>query len=443
MTLAEVSEAIARRDLSPVEVTRACLDSISALDGRLHSFITVTADRAIHDAGLAEAEIMRGRRRGPLHGVPIALKDLFATRGIRTTCGSGVLRDWVPDYDAEVVRRLDTAGAVLLGKLNMSEFAYGAVHPEFGAPRNPWNPDRFAGGSSSGSAAALAAGLCYGSVGTDTGGSIRGPAAFCGIVGLKPTYGVVSRQGVVPLSWSLDHVGPMARTVEDVALLFDVIVERAQPAEPKAVSVLRVGAILPEVQPEIKQRVASALETLASVVAGVEEVSLPDLDETMAVWWTTCLAEAAAYHQPTLAERPSDYGVAVRERLQAGLMIPAAQYLQARRVRRAIDRAFEALFERVDVLVLPATVAEAPTIEAAVAGSSEGMRERIRLLAPFNVAGLPAISVPCGFTDSGLPVGLQVAGPPWADRTVLALARAYEAASGPSAFHPQVRSPLL
>ena len=442
MTLAELSEAIARRDVSPVEVTRACLDGISVLDGRLHSFITVTADRAIQDAGLAEAEIMNGHRRGPLHGVPIALKDLFATRGIRTTCGSGVLRDWVPGDDAEVVRRLDAAGAVLLGKLNMSEFAYGAIHPEFGAPRNPWNPDRFAGGSSSGSAAALAAGLCFASVGTDTGGSIRGPAAFCGIAGLKPTYGAVSRQGVVPLSWSLDHVGPMARTAADVALLFDVIVDRA-PAEPRDVRTLRVGAVLPEVQPDIKKRVEAAIKVLATVVAGVEEVPLPDLEETMAVWWTTCLAEAAAYHQRTLAERPDDYGVAVRERLQAGLMIPAVQYLQARRLRRAIGRSFEALFERVDVLVLPATVAEAPTIEAAVAGSSEGMRERIRLLAPFNVAGLPAISVPCGFTDSGLPVGLQVAGPPWADRTVLALARAFEQASGPSARRPQVRSSLL
>ena len=442
MTLAELSGAIASRDVSPVEVTQACLDSVSALDGQLHSFITVTADHAIRTARRAEAEVMEGHYRGPLHGVPIALKDIFATRGIRTTCGSGVLRDWVPDHDAEIVRRLDAAGAVLVGKLNMSEFAYGAIHPEFPAPRNPWNLDRFAGGSSSGSAAAVAAGLCYGSVGTDTGGSIRGPAAFCGIVGLKPTYGAVSRQGVVPLSWSLDHVGPMARTVDDAALLFDALVERV-PAEPREVRSLHVGAILPDVQPDIKKRVRAALETLSSLVAGIVEVSLPDPEEAVAVWWTMCLAEAAAYHQHTLAKRPNDYGATVRERLQAGLMMPAVQYLQARRARRAIGRAFAALFEHVDVLVLPATLAEAPTIEAAVAGSWESMRERIRLMAPFNVAALPAISVPCGFTVTGLPVGLQVAGPLWADRTVLALARAYEQAAGQSRHLPPVRSPLL
>jgi len=442
MTLAEISAAIANHAVSPVEVTLACLDDITALDGRLHSFITVTADRALDDARRAETEIMEGRYRGPLHGVPIALKDLCATRGIRTTCGSGVLRDWVPDYDAEIARRLDAAGAVLLGKLNMSEFAYGAIHPEFPAPRNPWNLDRFAGGSSSGSAAALAAGLCYGSVGTDTGGSIRGPAAFCGIVGLKPTYGAVSRQGVVPLSWSLDHVGPMARTVEDASLLFEAMVERA-PAEPKDLRGLRVGAILPEVQGDIKERVQAGIETLSSIVAGVVEVSLPDPEETMAAWWTVCLAEAAAYHQRTLAERPTDYSVAVRERLQAGLMIPAVQYIQARRARRAIIRSFAALFERVDMLVLPATLTEAPTLEAAVAGGWENMRERIRLLAPFNVAELPAVSVPCGFTANGLPVGLQMAGPPWADRTVLALARAFERAAGLHTLVPPVSARAL
>ena len=223
LTIASLARALVARQLSPIEVTEACLARIDRLDPRLNSFITPTAERALADARQAEAEILRGEYRGPLHGVPLALKDIFATRGIRTTCGARVLRDWVPARDATVVQRLSDAGAVLLGKLNMSEFAYGAVHPDYPLPRNPWCQDRFTGGSSSGSGGAVAAGLCFGSLGTDTGGSVRQPAAYCGIVGLKPSYGVVSRAGVVPLSWSLDHVGPMARTAEDAGLLLDAI----------------------------------------------------------------------------------------------------------------------------------------------------------------------------------------------------------------------------
>jgi aspartyl-tRNA(Asn)/glutamyl-tRNA(Gln) amidotransferase subunit A len=451
-TLAALARALRQRVLSPVEVTQACLARIERLDPILNAFITRTPERALVEARRAEQEIAAGRWRGPLHGVPIALKDIFATAGIRTTCGSPVLRDWVPARDATVVQRLTAAGAVLLGKLNMSEFAYGEVHPDVGAPRNPWDLERFTGGSSSGSAAAVAAGLCFGSLGTDTGGSIRGPAAHCGIVGLKPTYGLVSRAGVVPLSWSLDHVGPMARTAEDAALLLDAIAAW-DPADPTSSSPppparrrtlrglartlrgLRVGVLTQFLDggtaPEIVARVRDAVTVLESLVGTVEEVALPHSDQIVPAWWTICLAEAAAYHQPTLARQPQDYSDRVRARLLAGLAIPAAQYLQAQRVRRAVVAACAALFRRVDLLVLPAAPAEAPPIAAVTSGGPwEAMRERIRLTAPFNLTGLPAVSVPCGFTASGLPVGLQIVGPRFADRTVLAAAWGYERAAG-------------
>jgi aspartyl-tRNA(Asn)/glutamyl-tRNA(Gln) amidotransferase subunit A len=461
-TLASLAGAIRARKISPVEITRSCLERIATLDPRLNAFVTVTADRALADATRAEREIGRGRWRGPLHGVPIAVKDIFATRGIRTTCGSRVLRDWVPDDDATVVRRLARAGSVLLGKLNMSEFAYAGVHPDVGPPRNPWNLDRFTGGSSSGSGAAVAAGLCFGSVGTDTGGSIRGPAAHCGIVGLKPTYGLVSRAGVVPLSWSLDHAGPMARTSEDAAILLEAILgfdaadptsalrrpaegrERPLRALARDVRRLRVGVVREFLgggtQPDIASRVAAAVEALGPLVRSVDDVSLPHADELVPAWTAICVAEAAAYHERTLAQHPEDYGELVRDRLLAGLAVPAVEYLQAQRVRRTVTRAFAALFERVDLLVLPSMLAEAPTIEAATSthGAWQVLMDRIRSTAPANLTGLPAVSVPCGFTSSGLPVGLQLVGRHFADRMVLAAAHAYERRSGWTTRRPAV-----
>ncbi len=449
-TLATLARAIRKRRVSPVEVTEACLARIERFDRPLNVFITLTPERALADARRAEQEITRGEWRGPLHGVPFAIKDIFATRGIRTTCGSRVLRDWVPGEDATVVRRLAQAGVVPLGKLNMSEFAYAGIHPDFGPPHNPWNPDRFTGGSSSGSAAAVAAALAFGSLGTDTGGSIRGPAAHCAIVGLKPTYGLVSRAGVIPLSWSLDHVGPMARTAEDAALLLDAI-EGFDPADPtsahapqgrrksfhtlaREVRRLRLGVFgefLGGTASDIAAAIRAAVAALESLVGTVEDVAMPHIDEIVPAWSAICFAEASAYHETTLARRPEDYGDLVRERLQVGLALPAVQYLQAQRVRRTIIGEFAALFERVDLLVLPTLLAEAPTIAATSAsGSWIALMERIRSTAPFNLTGLPAVSVPCGFTDSGLPVGFQVIGPHFADRTVLAAAHVYERATG-------------
>ena len=453
-TLASLSRAIQSRDVSPVEVTTACLARIDRHDRTLNAFITLTRERALADARRAEQEIGAGRRRGPLQGVPIALKDLFATAGVRTTCGSRILRDWVPTEDAGVVRRLHDAGAVILGKLNMSEFAYAAIHSDYGPPRNPWNLDRFTGGSSSGSGAAVAAGLCFAATGTDTGGSIRNPAAHCGIVGLKPTYGLVSRAGIVPLAWSLDHAGPMARTVEDAAILLDAMAG-FDPADPTSIAEVpggegtraRLDAFAPalrsmrlgvvggqlakETAADVAARVRAAVGALHPFVAEVEEVTLPMLEEMVAAWWTICLAEASAYHQMTLATRAQDFGPIVRERLLAGLAIPAVQYVQAQRVRREAVLEFDRLLARVDLLVLPATFAEAPPIASADAvHSSDAVRRRTVPTAPFNLLGLPALSVPCGFTDSGLPVGLQIVGRRGEDRLVLAAAHLYERSAG-------------
>ncbi|MBI4277264.1 MAG: hypothetical protein HY660_02310, partial [Armatimonadetes bacterium] len=381
--------------------------------------------------------------------------DLFDTAGVKTTGGSKILAGRVPAADATVVSRLKAAGAIVVGKLNMHEFAYGpeGLNEHYGTPRNPWNLDRFTGGSSSGSGAALAASLCFGSLGTDTGGSIRGPAHHCGIVGLKPTYGLVSRTGVMPLSWSLDHAGPMARTAEDCALLLDAIAT-FDPTDPtstpaprsrgrrksfqslvREVRRLRVGVLAeflaPPTQPDLAARVREAITTLESLVGGVEEVALPRLDEMISSWSTICFAEASAYHEKTLAERGNLFCDDVRERLQLGLAIPAVQYLQAQRVRRAIIRDVKKLFDRVDLLVLPTTQMEAPTIAATMArGSWDSVKDRIKYSSPYNLTGLPAVSVPCGFTDSGLPAGFQIVGPWFGDRLVLAAAHAYEQAAG-------------
>ena len=449
-TLATLSKALAARNVSPIEVTEACLDRIDRVNRHINAFITVTPERALADARRAEREIARGVRRGPLHGVPIAIKDNITTRGIRTTCGSRILRDWIPQADATVVRRLTEAGCVLLGKANMSEFAFAAIHPDIGPPRNPWNLDRFTGGSSSGSAAAVATSLCMGSVGTDTGASIRGPAGHCGIVGLKPTYGLVSRAGVIPLSWSLDHVGPIARTVEDAAILLDAI-SGYDPTDPTSVEVksgrshkkslrslarearhLRVGVLAEFLggftAPEVAACVRTGIKTLERLVATVEEVALPRIDEAISAWTAICYSEASAYNQQALAQRPQDFSNVLRQRLQLGLAIPAVQYVQAQRVRLMIVVEYAALFRRFDLLVLPSNRTEAPTILEATApnGPLDDLRERLVHLAPFNLAGLPAASVPCGFISSGLPVGLQIVGPRFSDRLVLATAHLYE-----------------
>lgn len=451
-SIAAAGQALARRALSPVELVEACLARIERYDGVLRAYITVTADRARAQARAAEQEIARGGWRGPLHGIPLALKDMVQTAGIRTTCGSRVRADWVPGEDATVWRRLAAAGAILLGKLNMHEFAFRVPHPDFPTPRNPWDLGRSCAGSSSGSGAAVAAGLCLGALGTDTGGSIRLPASYCGIVGLKPTYGLVSRAGVVPLAWTLDHVGPMARTAEDAAILLEAIADH-DPADPASarrlpepyraglardLRGLRVGVVqqLLEgvVAPEVVAATTEAAAVLRDLGLRVAPLELPRLDDALAAYRTIIFAEAAAYHQAQLAARADDYGPRLREQLALGLAIPAAQYVNAQRLRREVLRALAGVLRQVDILLCPSAPAEAQPLGqqgVAIDGVLHDSPVVIsRFAAIFNLAGLPAVSVPCGFSPGGLPLGLQLAGRPFADGLVLAVAWAYEQATG-------------
>ena len=448
LSLASTSTAIAERQLSPVEVVEACLTRISSLDPLLRSYITVLAERAVASARQAESEILRGNYRGALHGIPLAVKDNIQTAGTPTTCGSRLLAHWVPSEDATVIRRLADAGAILLGKLNMHEFAFRVVHPDYPPPRNPWNLERSCAGSSSGSAAAVAATLCLGSLGTDTGGSIRIPAAYCGVVGFKPTYGLVSRAGVIPLSWTLDHVGPLAKRVEDAAIMLDAVAG-PDPTDPGSVTgptrafrkglarslrSIRVG-ILPQllrntVAREVQQGVRAAADVLRDAGMTIQELELPGLDDAPAVQRTIIFAEAAAYHQKSLLAQPADYSQPLREQLALGLALPATQYLQAQRLRRLITGQFLRAFRSVDLLVCPAAPVEAtPLGQQSVVIDGETLKDitvLTRLTNPFNVTGLPAITVPCGFSQNDLPLGVQLIGRPFEDDLVLAAAHTYE-----------------
>jgi len=447
LSLKDASGLVRRKAVSPVELTQACLARIERLNPALNAFITVTAEQAVREARDAEAEIQKGKWRGPLHGVPIALKDLFDTAGVRTTAGSGVFKDRVPEQDAEVVRRLRAAGAVLLGKLNMHEFAYGgtSVASYFGPVHNPWNLERIAGGSSGGSAAAVSAGLCYGALGSDTGGSIRQPSAYCGLAGLKPTYGRVSTRGVIPLSWSLDHVGPMCRTVGDAALLLqgiagydpqettsvDVPVPDYRQALRSKTSSLRLGVprkmFFEQIDPEIATAVNQAIEALRKLTAGVRDVELPAYQTLPVV-----PAEAYAYHAAYVTKTPELYQPSVRERVESGKNITAETYIAGRRELDRLRRAVREVFTAVDLLITPttpvppATIAESERADVRPAG---GVGFSLRHAQPFDIFGLPTISVPCGFTSSGMPIGLQISGPHWGEPAVLALAHAYEQAT--------------
>jgi len=446
LTIREAAALLKRRELSPVELTRSFLDRIEATDGQLHSFITVLKDEALADARSAEAEILRGEYRGRLHGIPFALKDLYDTAGIRTTAGSKVDIDRVPTQDATATARLKAAGGVLLGKLAMHEFALGG--PDFTTPfppaRNPWNLDHITGGSSSGSGAAVAAGLCMGALGSCTGGSIRGPASLCGIVGLKPTYGRVSRSGVVTLSWSQDHCGPMTWTVEDTAYMLQALAGY-DPKDPTTstapvpdyslslredIKGLTMGVprhffFTPneQVNPEVVAIVEMELEALQGLGANLEEVTIPSLDYVRAANSIIMLSEAYAFHERNLKSRPGDFGDMVRARFRIGGLFRASDYLQAQRVRKVVQREFAEVFRRVDVLVTPTMTQPAAAFEGY--DPTSGIRGP-SFTAPFNLTGLPAISVPCGFTKAGLPVGMQIAGKPFDEPGVLRVAYTYQ-----------------
>ncbi|MFN8556698.1 MAG: amidase [Dehalococcoidia bacterium] len=446
MTLREAADAVRARQLSPVELTRACLERIERLDPHLNAFITVTDEAALAAAARAEAEILAGAWRGPLHGIPIAIKDLFDTAGVRTTAASGVYRDRVPNEDAEVVRRLNGAGAISLGKLNMHEFAYGGTShvSHFGPVRNPWNLDRIAGGSSGGSSAAVAAGLCYGAMGSDTGGSIRQPSALCGIVGLKPTYGRVSLRGVIPLSWSLDHAGPMTLTVADAAAFMDALagydpadvasVDAPVPSYASALdgptAALRIGVprlhFFTDLHPEVESAVAAAIAFIGSMTASTVDVELPRITTLREISGPVLTAEAHAYHAEHLATCPERYDPDTLERVRRGAAITTPAYIHARRELEAVRRAAPAVFDEVDLLITPTTPAPAPAL-AEVKGDI-GITT-LRNTSPFNAYGLPTISIPCGFSADGLPIGLQITGRPFDEPRVLRLAHAYEQAT--------------
>ena len=447
-SLQQVSELVRKKSASPVELTEECLKRIEKFNPALNAYITVMGEQALARARELEAERQSGKWRGPLHGIPIGLKDLIDTAGVRTTAGSAIFADRVPSEDAEVVRRLKAAGAVLVGKLNMHEFAYGAtsVPSHFGPVHNPWKLDHIAGGSSGGSAAAVAAELCYGALGSDTGGSIRQPSAYCGIVGLKPTYGRVSTRGVIPLSWSLDHIGPMCRTVADAALLLNAIagydpiettsVDAPVPDYSRAlhskVSGFRLGiprAIFYEqLDPEIAAATDKAIDVLGKLTAGARDVQLPAYPILPIVG-----AEAYAYHLPYISKTPELYQPTTRQRIEGGAKVTAAEYIQARRELDRLRRAVGEVFGAVDLLITPATPVPPSTIadadKPAAVPPPGGTALSLRNTSPFDIYGLPTISIPCGFTSSGLPIGIQISGPRFGESQVLALAQAYEQAT--------------
>ncbi|PYO08779.1 MAG: Asp-tRNA(Asn)/Glu-tRNA(Gln) amidotransferase GatCAB subunit A [Candidatus Rokuibacteriota bacterium] len=453
-TIRDIGARFRRRALSPVELTRAHLDRIEQLDPKLHAFVTVTADRALADARAAEAALGRGDISSPLLGIPIGYKDIYATRGILTTGGSALLADWIPDEDSTCVTRLQRAGAVMLGKLITHEFAFGIQFPghRFPAARNPWDLERMPGGSSSGSGAALAAGMAFGALGTDTGGSIRGPASLCGIAGLKPTYGRCSRAGVLTLSWTLDHTGPMARTVEDCAYLLQALAgyDAADPAssrEPvpdyvaplgRGVRGLRVGVpreyFFEDVDPEVEKGFEQALATLRQLGASVEDVQIPSI-QSAGAFMAIMLSEAFAYHERDLREHPERFGELLRERMQAGALITGSEYVQAQRLRTRLQADMSAVLRRVDVLGTPTSPKPAPTF-ATVYDPDYGFPRGNT--GPFNMTGLPALAVPCGFTAAGLPISIQIVGRPFDETTVLRVGHTYEQATDWHKRHPSV-----
>ena len=452
--IAELGRRYRAREVSPVDIATAHLARIDRLDKTLNSYVTVTPEQALTEARAAEAAIGRGGA-GPLAGIPVAYKDLYATRGVRTTAGSALLADWVPDHDSTCVSRLAAAGMVMLGKLITHEFAFGIQFPghRFPPARNPWNLDHIPGGSSSGSGAALAAGLTVGALGSDTGGSIRGPAAFCGIVGLKPTYGRVSRAGVVTLSWTLDHTGPMTRTVEDCALMLQALAghDAADPASSRepvpdysaglksGVRGLRVGVprdyFLHDVKPDVGEAFEAALQALRKLGAEVKDVPIPSIWSAPALM-VIMLSEAYAYHARDLRERPELYGDVLREKLMAGALFTAEEYVQAQRLRSRLREDMDRALREVDVLATPTAPGTAPAFATVLDPNFPFARTN---MGPFNMTGLPALALPCGFSPSGLPISLQLAARPFDEATVLRAGHAYEQATDWHTRRPALR----
>ena len=446
LTMPEAGKLLRSKQLSPVELTRAFLDRIEELEPKLLAYITLLSDQAMADARTAQSEISGGNYRGPMHGIPYALKDLYDTEGVLTTASSRVMADRIPTEDATTTARLRAAGGILLGKLGMHEFALGGPDPTCGfpLPRNPWNTEYTPGGSSSGSGVAAAAGLAMGTLGSCTGGSIRGPASYCSVVGLKATYGRVSRYGVVPLSWSLDHCGPLTWTVEDSAIMLQAIAgfDPKDPTSSRApvpdyaaslredVKGLRVGvprhyffADDPLINRETLSTVDTAIKALEDMGANVEEVTVPTLEHVAVTQRIIMHSEAFAYHRRNLLRRPQDFGEMVRAHFRLGGLFSGADYVQALRVRNVMKREFAQVLKRVDVIVSPTMSNPAPRFDESDLMTVARVPS---FTSAFNLTGMPAISVPCGFTSAGLPIGLQIAGRPFDEPTMLRAAYTYQ-----------------
>lgn len=457
--ISALAPRLRRKELSPLELTRVYLERAKRLNPILNAFITVTEEQALEDAAAAEKEIRQGRYRGPLHGIPFSLKDNLATRGVRTTAGSKILADWLPDHDATVVQRLKDAGAIILGKTNMHEWALGGttINPFFGTTRNPWDSERIAGGSSGGSAAAVAANLCCASLGTDSAQSVRNPASMCGIVGLKPTYGRVSQYGTVggTGAFSTNHTGILAKSVEDCALVLQAIAGydpkdplSADEAVPKYstsigkdVKGLKVGILRgyfdEVIASEVKDNFALAVDAFKSLGMELEEVTTPHMDLIPAIKVCTSRVENAAAHEPYLRSRSKDYSRQTLFSYVSALLTPATTYVQAQRARRIVCDEFDELLKRVQLLILPTIPFTVPTIEECRQGHVEIDGKEVKrqderggleslCCIPFNVTGLPAISVCCGFTKSGMPMGLQIAAGAFEEELLFQVAYAYE-----------------
>jgi aspartyl-tRNA(Asn)/glutamyl-tRNA(Gln) amidotransferase subunit A len=447
LTLLEAARSLRNRKLSSVELTTHALDRIARLNPALNAFLTVTADFARARATALDQELVSGIDRGPLHGIPIAHKDCFSTKGVRTTGGSKLLANRVPDHDAEIVEQLDRAGAVMLGKTNLHELCYGITsnNPHFGAVHNPWDLDRIPGGSSGGSAAAVAADLVFAASGTDTGGSIRVPAAFCGVVGLKPTYRRLSRRGVMPLGLTLDHVGPLARTVRDAEACFRAMAgEAPAPSTQADVAGLRIGVpanfFFDRLEPEITSSIRHAVQTMAALGARMLEVHLPDMDTLNSLGRLILFSEASSIWKAQLLDRPGDFGEDVRAALERGCEVPATEYIDTQRRRRVVSKRLAKLWDGIDCLLCPVTPTTAPKIGDAVirfGGSAQAgsIEEDVRigstrLVRPFNVLGWPALAVPCGFSDAKLPIGLQLVAAPGREGTLFRAGAALEDSLG-------------
>lgn len=448
LTLAEISRRIADGKVSPVEVTSAFIQRIEQLEPQINAFITFTPEIALAQAEQAEAEIMAGEYHGPFHGMPIALKDLFETKSIRTTAGADFLRDYIPQEDCEVVRRLRQAGAILLGKLNMHEWALGVTNenPHYGDCKNPWNTRYSPGGSSGGSGAALAARMCPVALGTDTGGSIRIPSSLCGISGLKPTFGRVSKRGVIPLSWNLDHVGPMTRNAEDLALTLNVLAGYDEhdpyatyiPSEDYTaklkgdvrgwrVAYVDADPFFQEADSEVRLAFLEAVETFRQLGAITEPTIIPDARKMGQANGRMTASDAAAYHHQRLAQEPERFGEDVLRRLQWGAETTSTQYILARHQQMLARHWFRQFFSHYDILLTPTTPITAPLLRSEDA--VERARQLTRFTGLFNLSGLPAISIPCGFDTQKLPIGLQIIAPHWGEARLLRAVWAYQQAT--------------